>query len=91
MCSQADLHGMSFAPPDLRPQPCAPPPMHCFVRLDRPVGLPPRCFDLTEGNCDGKSERPTDYDTLHETDIATDARHGVGKERISTHALPATT
>ena len=81
---------MSFAPPDLRPQPWAP-SMHCFVRLDRPDGLPSRYFDLTEGNCDGKSELPTDYDTVHETDIATDARHGVGKERISTHALPATT
>jgi len=34
---------------------------HCFVRMDR-ADAPPQFFDLTDGNCDGKAFRPTEYE-----------------------------
>ena len=34
---------------------------HCFVRMDG-ADAPPQFFDLTDGNCDGKAFRPTEYE-----------------------------
>ena len=35
--------------------------LHCFVRMDG-ADAPPQFFDLTDGNCDGKAFRPTEYE-----------------------------
>ena len=60
-------------------QPARPPPA-AQRRVDSPGsgGAAPQYFDLTDGNCDGKAFRPTEYDELHGDELRLLQRVGVG-------------